>query len=178
MVFVTAPELGDQRPPGARDFDFLYGSWEVTNRVLQGRLQGSTEWTEWKATLDVVPILGGMGNMDRFRTTSSGEYFEGVSLRLFDPKTERWAIYWMDTSTLALTPPLYGSFDGDRGIFQGKETYDDRLVDARFLWTRGTDLAHWEQAYSDDGGKTWEVNWTMKFRRTSFFQPASPNDGE
>ena len=164
-MFVTPPELGDQRPTGAPDFDFLYGSWTVTNRVLQGRLQGSAEWNEWDATLDVVPILGGLGNIDRFRTERGGEYFEGVSLRIFDPAQRLWAIYWIDTSTLRPTPPLYGAFEGDSGEFRGQEEFEGRKVETRFLWTRGDQKARWEQAYSEDGGETWEVNWIMEFTR-------------
>lgn len=65
--------------------------------ALEERLQGSTQWDEWDATLDVVPLLGGLANVDRFRTELNGDYFEGVSLRIFGPETDHWAIYWMDT---------------------------------------------------------------------------------
>lgn len=162
--FLAPPELGDDRPPGARDFDFLFGSWRVTNRMLRGRLRGSTDWVEWEATLDVVPILGGLGNVDRFRGGPGDDYFEGVSMRLFDG--EQWTIHWVDTGTGTLAPPVHGRFAGQRGVFYGDETQDGRPVRVRWIWTydaHGT--ARWEQAYSADEGTSWEVNWVMRFRR-------------
>lgn len=165
-LIVEASDLMDDRPAGARAFDFLLGSWTVRNQVLRGRLQGSDEWEEWDATLDVVPVLGGLGNVDRFRTVRNGRYFEGVSLRVFDPDAEEWRIYWMDTSHPLPVPQVTGTFEDGRGIFYGTEEFDGRTVDLRFTWEReGPDRARWEQAYSDDGGRNWETNWIMTFRR-------------
>jgi hypothetical protein len=164
--FVTVPELGSDRPAAATAFDFLHGSWTVHNSVLRGRLQGSSEWVEWDATLDVVPILGGLGNVDRFRATRQGEYFEGVSVRLFDLVQERWSIYWADSRTGTFTPPVHGRFVGPRGVFYGDEVHEGAPVRVRWIWTYdGAATAAWEQAYSADDGATWEVNWRMSFAR-------------
>lgn len=158
--------LRDDRPDGADDFDFLLGSWTVHNRVLRGRLRGSDEWDEWEATLDVAPILGGLGTVDRFRAYRRGEYFEGVSLRVFDAGSRSWRIFWMDTSHPEPTPQVTGAFQNGRGVFYGKEEFEGGTVDLRFIWETGSsETARWEQAYSDDGGKTWETNWIMDFRR-------------
>lgn len=149
------------------DFDFLFGSWNVHNRFLKGRLRHSTEWMEFEARAEVQPLLNGLGNLDRCTFVRDGESIEGVSLRLFNPATGEWAIHWADTVRAGtLLPPMIGKFaDGD-GEFFGDEMIDGKKVRCRFLWTRtATSSPRWEQAFSDDGGRTWETNWVMTFTR-------------
>jgi hypothetical protein len=147
------------------DFDFLLGSWKVHNRYLKGRMRQSTEWIEFEAQSDVQPLLNGLGDLDRYRAVRDGESIEGVTLRLFNPATGEWSIHWADTVRAGvLLPPMVGRFVGDVGQFFGDEMVDGKKVLCRFLWTRTkTSSPHWEQAFSDDGGKTWETNWIMTF---------------
>jgi thiol-disulfide isomerase/thioredoxin len=152
---------------GARDFDFLHGSWKVQNRMLKERLRGSNEWREFEATLTVRPILNGLGNVDEFKTNIGGTYLEGVTMRIFNAKTKLWSLYWVDNLTMELQVPLVGSFKHGRGEFFADDTHQGTKVKVRFLWSDITkDSARWEQAYSTDGGKTWEVNWVMTFTRS------------
>jgi len=149
------------------DFDFLFGSWLVHNRYLKGRLRHSTDWIEFEARADVQPLLGGLGNLDRISFVRQGEAVEGVTVRLFNPSTGDWSIHWADTvAPGVLQPPMVGKFLGDVGEFFGDEHVDGRKVLCRFLWTRAGDRApRWEQAFSEDGGTTWETNWVMTFTR-------------
>lgn len=149
------------------DFDFLLGSWQVHNRYLNGRLQHSTQWSEFEARSDAEPVLDGVGNVDRYSAVRAGESIEGVTLRLFTPATGEWSIHWADTVRPGmLLPPMVGKFDGDVGQFFGDEILDGKKVLCRFLWTRtGPSSPRWEQAFSDDGGRTWETNWIMTFTR-------------
>lgn len=141
------------------------GSWTVHNRFLVGRLRGSTEWIEFDATCDARPLFDGMGNIDSFKTVRDGRAFEGMTLRLFNPSSKQWSIYWADNAHPGiLQPPMTGSFDGERGTFFGEESVDGRKVLCRFDWTGGA-APSWEQSFSDDGGKTWETNWVMTFTR-------------
>jgi hypothetical protein len=162
--------LGDA-PNAARatkhDFDFLFGSWNIRNRYLKGRLQHSTEWVEFDARSDVTPLLDGFGHLDRYSAIRDDAAFEGMTLRLFDPATGEWSIHWADTGRArTLLPPMVGRFIGGVGEFYGDETVDGKVVRCRFLWTHPTtDSARWEQAFSDDGGKTWETNWIMSLTR-------------
>jgi hypothetical protein len=157
---------GKSSPGGARDFDFLLGSWRVRNRRRVGWLQGSDRWTEFDATLEARPILDGLGNIDRFAAQRDGRSFEGVTLRLFDPATGRWSLYWADSWIPVLQPPVVGSFEAGRGEFYADDTFEGRPVRLRFVWSGITPVsARWEQAFSADGGASWETNWTMEFTR-------------
>lgn len=164
VAAAPAPRPGD----GARDFDFLIGHrWRVRNRVLAERLAGSTDWREFEATLrDGMAIAGGLGNVDRFVAVRDGEPFEGNSLRLFDPKTQEWTIYWIDSRDPVPRFQVRGRFEGDAGTFYGEDVFGDRSVRLRFLWKVASPTsARWEQAYWDEAADNWETNWTMEFDR-------------
>ena len=150
----------------ATDFDFLMGRWEVRDLRLTGWLAGADEWIELAATLDVRPLLGGLANVDQFRSTVRGEPFEGVSLRLFNPEDETWTIYWMDTNGPRLIEQVTGSFKNGIGEFHGEEIFRGEPVPMRFLWSEITKIsARWEQAYYDEANDAWETNWIMEFTR-------------
>ncbi len=147
------------------DFDFLFGSWNVRNRYLVGRLRGSTEWTEFDGSCRAWPLLDGNGNVDSFSAVRGEQVVHGATLRLFNPATHEWSLYWADTiRTGTLCPPMVGRFEGETGTFFGEEEVDERKVLCRFVWTRG-DAPRWEQAFSGDGGQSWETNWVMEFTR-------------
>ena len=152
---------------GRHDFDFLFGAWRVHNRKLKRRLAGSSEWEEFETSAEARPILGGLGNVDAFRRADVG--WEGTSVRLFDPELRRWSIWWASTSRPGhLEPAVTGAFDKGRGRgeFLGDDSYDGAPILVRYVWsgiTRTT--ARWEQAFSPDGGDTWETNWVMSLSR-------------
>ena len=151
---------------GARDFNFWMGSWKVRNRYLRERLQGSEDWIEFDARVVARPLLDGLGNEDEFRTDHEGGFI-GMSFRFFDPTTKKWSIYWADTRRSGLLdPPVIGSFDGDEGVFEGADSFDGKPILVRFTWSGvTTPTPRWEQAFSADGGGTWETNWVMEFTR-------------
>jgi hypothetical protein len=155
-----------QAPSTARDFDFWMGRWNVHNRRLRRRLAGSDVWDEFEATSVASPILDGMGNQDEFRTDFFGG-FVAMSFRFFEPESKQWWIYWADSRRSGrLDPPVVGSFDGDVGVFEGNEVFEGRPILVRFVWSGvTTPTPRWEQAFSDDGGETWETNWFMEFTR-------------
>ena len=154
-------------PAGAKDFDFIHGAWSVKNKFLKERLKQCDEWIEFDADFENFPILQGMGNIDRFITDRQGTTFEGVSIRFFNPTTELWSIYWVDTNRPGvLEDPMLGKFVDGRGEFFSSEAFEGREIKVRFLWTlQDESHARWEQAFSEDDGQTWEVNWVMEFTR-------------
>jgi NIPSNAP len=154
-----------QARDGARDFDFWMGSWKVHNRRLRERLKGSTNWDEFGSTSEARPLLGGVGNEDVFRTDFAGG-FTGMSFRFFDKATGLWSIHWADSRFGTLDSGVVGSFKGDVGVFEGSDTFEGRSIRVRYTWSRvTTPKPRWEQAFSEDGGKTWETNWVMDMTR-------------
>jgi hypothetical protein len=151
----------------AHDFDFLFGRWRVHHRCLNARLCRSNDWSGFEGSSEARPLPGGLGHVDAYSFVRHGRAIEGVALRLFDPATGCWSIHWADTSRPGrLLPPMTGQFQGPTGEFFGDEEVDGRLVRCRFRWTRaGLGAPQWEQAFSDDGGRTWETNWIMTFTR-------------
>ena len=152
---------------GSRDFDFLFGSWRVHNRRLVERLKGSTEWEEFPSACHARPILGGLGNMDEFILERASGRVVAITVRLYDPVSGEWSIYWAASPGRGrFDLPMVGRFDGPRGEFYSQEAFEDRHIFSRFIWTvEGADACRWEQAYSTDGGRSWETNWTMAFTR-------------
>jgi hypothetical protein len=150
---------------GSRDFEFWMGSWKIHNKRLRERLKGSTTWDEFEATSVARPLLGGVGNEDEYRTDFAGG-FTGMSFRFFDKASRKWSIYWADSRRGALEAPVVGSFSGDLGVFEGDDALDGRPIRVRFTWSRVTTPSpRWEQAFSGDGGRTWETNWVMDMTR-------------
>ena len=153
-------------PDGARDFDFLIGQWKIVNRRLTERLVGATTWDTFEAVLSVRPALGGLGNVDEFSAVWNGRQVEAMTLRVFNPATEHWSLYWVDNITAVVQPPVVGRFRDGRGEFFATDTHQGTPVLARFIWKDITgDSARWEQAFSVDDGGSWETNWTMDFTR-------------
>ena len=150
------------------DFRFLSGHFTVTHRRLTRRLVGSDEWTTFETELWGYPVMGGAAFVDEMYGTLAGKEFWGMTLRLHDPTSDEWSLYWADTWHPELCPPLKGSFCDGRGEFLGPQDEDGVPVLARFTWSEISEVgAHWEQAFSTDEGTSWETNWTMRFERMS-----------
>jgi hypothetical protein len=152
--------------PQARSFDFLTGRWTVRHRKLRRRLEGCTDWFEFDGTLEVEPILGGLGNFDRNELADPWGAYEAHSLRLYDPGEDLWSIWWLDGRAPGLEPPVVGRFKGNAGRFYGDEKFAGRPIRVRTTYeSLGAGSAEWTQAFSTNGGRTWEVNWVMEFER-------------
>ena len=152
---------------GRYDFDFLIGTWKVHHRTLKKRLNGSTEWVEFEGDTVDRKILNGLGNMDENILHTKTGPVHAMTFRLFNPESKEWSIYWSTDQTGTLDVPVIGSFQDQRGEFYSQETFEGRHIYSRFIWSKITaGSCQWEQAFSEDGGKTWETNWIMEFERT------------
>ena len=150
-----------------KDFDFLIGTWKLEHRKLNSRLNNCTEWTEFETTVEDFSILEGMGNMDIGFATVDGKAWQGRTIRLFDPKTRLWSLYWVTNTTGVLDPPVVGSFENGVGHFFGKDTFNGKPIIMVFRWDkRDKENPIWSQAFTADNGKTWEWNWSNVSRRT------------
>lgn len=146
---------------GAGDFDFLIGRWQIRNERLKARFAGASEWDVFDATTICRKVLGGGGNIDEMDVPSRS--FHGLTLRLYDPATRLWSLNWADASSRRMFPPIVGRFVDGRGVFRGDDSDGGRPVKVRFLWAPSPAAPVWEQAFSADGGETWETNWIMRF---------------
>jgi hypothetical protein len=158
----------DSSTLGVHDFDFLVGQWRVHHRKLKERLANNHEWIEFEGTLNSQPLMEGYSNVDDLVLEVPGGAYRGVALRSFDSKTHQWSIWWLDSRTPLgpLDPPMRGSFHNGVGTFYADDTFNGRPVRIRFIWSKITPTScHWEQAYSPDGGKTWETNWVQDIAR-------------
>jgi len=158
----------DSATSGVHDFDFLVGHWRVHHRKLKERLANSHEWIEFEGTLNSQPLMGGYANVDDDVFEVPGGTYRGVAPRSFDAKSGQWSIWWMDSRTplAPLDPPVRGSFHNGVGTFYADDAENGKPIRIRFIWSQITPTScHWEQAYSPDGGKTWETNWVQEITR-------------
>ena len=153
--------------PGLDDWGFIEGRWNVQHRRLVARLAGSDEWQEFEGTSELWPLMGGAGNVDDNVVDLPGDPYRAASLRSFDPTTGTWSIWWLDgRNPGVLDVPVVGRFENGVGRFEADDIFEGRPIRVRFLWTRiDTESPRWEQAFSGDGGQTWETNWAMDFTR-------------
>lgn len=151
---------------GQHDFDFWFGSWKVHNRRLVHPLTGSNEWVEFDGTVVARPVWGGRANADEFEADSPSGHIEGMTVRTYDPKSRQWNIYWANAAKGVFEKPMIGQFKNGRGEFFDQEEFAGKAVYVRFVWSDiKPNSCRWEQAFSNDGGKTWETNWIMTFTR-------------
>ena len=148
---------------GRHDFDFLQGTWQATNRALRTRLAGADDWHEFGSTLVSEPLLGGLMNVDELTIPGRDG---GVTLRVFHPDTSEWSVYWVAAGARAVDTPVVGSFRDGVGEFYSDDTWQGTPVRVRYAWdSRNPDNPEWHQAFSVDGGETWETNWIMELTR-------------
>ena len=171
---MASPAPAGTSPTGAdaavHDFDFLAGTWRVQHRRLKDRLAGSDEWQEFGGTSVGRLILDGAGNVDDNVLELPDGTYRAATLRSYDPATRRWSIWWLDGRYPRgpLDPPMVGAFSDGVGTFFANDTFQGGPIVVRFIWSEITDAsARWEQAFSPDGGVTWEVNWLMTFTRVA-----------
>jgi hypothetical protein len=153
---VTAPALGN----GAHDFDFELGTWRTHLIRRLHPLTGSENWATYDGTTIVRPVWGGAGNLVELVVDGPAGHFEGLSLRLYNPQTHQWGLSFSNRLDGQVAPPTIGSFHGDRGEFYQQDMLGGRAIMVRFIIARRSkDAVHFEQAFSADGGRTWEINW-------------------
>jgi hypothetical protein len=142
------------------------GSWQVRHRRLRERLKGSEAWEAFEGTSVAWPLWGGRANVDEMEADSPSGRLRGLTLRLYEPASRQWRLYWANGAKGILDPPMVGAFQGGRGEFFGHELFEGKGIFARYRWSDITPAScRWEQAFSADGGRAWETNWIMEFTR-------------
>lgn len=163
-VAKSAPPTHAKPPTGdVRDFDFFVGKWNSVNRRLKQRWVGSDDWDVFPNTVDCHSHMGGVVNIDEIVFPTKG--WEGMTVRAFNIEKKQWSLYWINSKTGELFPPVVGGFSGDDGEFYGDDTDEGKPIKVVFKWTKlGPGKARWQQAFSLDG-KHWETNWIVDHTR-------------
>jgi len=168
-VALSAQSAAPGPRDGSHDFDFLIGNWKALVRVLPDRLVGSTKWVEEDGISNHKKVLDTSANFEEFDAYSEElkKRNKGQTLRMYNPATHQWSIYLLDLDKGELdTPPVIGQFNGNRGEFYNQDTYKGRAIFVRYVWLNiSPTSARFEQSWSVDGGKTWEVNFTVDLTR-------------
>ncbi|GAA0706564.1 hypothetical protein [Dokdonella soli] len=145
---------------GQHDFDFEIGTWKTHLKRLLHPLTGSTTWVEFDGTSVVRKVWNGRANLIELEVDGPGGHIEGLSLRLYNPQSHQWSLNFANSSSGTLSVPTIGEFKDGRGEFYDQESLNGRTILVRNVWSDITpNSGRFEQAFSDDGGKTWEVNW-------------------
>lgn len=163
----TVPTATTQRD-GQHDFDPLIGKWKYHLKRRLRPLTGSNEWVELEGTGVCYKIWDGRADLDTIEVDGPTGHLEGLTLRTYDSQSHQWRLYWANARNGIMDPPQVGEFKDGRGEFYAQDTINGRTVLIRFIWTNlTTNTPHFEQSFSDDGGKTWEVNWITDQTRIS-----------
>lgn len=158
-----------------KDFDFIIGDWHVAHRRLNARFSHCTAWTEFTGHSSTMHILGGFGNLEDNLLRFPDGPFRAVAMRAYCAASGNWSIWWLDgRNPTALDAPVVGRFSGHVGLFFADDRLDGQAIKVRFTWTAPPGIhPRWEQAFSNDGGATWETNWQMTFMRAAAASPSA-----
>jgi hypothetical protein len=152
---------------GQHDFDFEIGAWRAHLKRRLHPLHGSNEWTEYDGTSVVRKVWDGRANLGEFNVANATTHLQGLTLRLYNPESRQWSIYWANSRDGSLSStPMVGAWSKGRGLFYDQEPFEGRMVFVRFIFYDVTPTSfRLEQAFSADGGTTWESNWISTFTR-------------
>jgi hypothetical protein len=166
LIVCPARAFAVPKQDGQHDFDFAIGTWKTQISRLQHPLSGSTTWTKVEGTVVVRKVWNGRANLEEIEGKSAEAHFEGMTLRLYNPTSHQWNLFWSNSSDGTLAQPMIGEFKDGRGVFYDQEVFNGRAIFARNIYFDITPNSYqFEQAFSDDGGKTWELNFTAALTR-------------
>ena len=156
----TSVQHTPEERDGQHDFDFEIGTWKTHLSRRLHPLSGSNTWVEYDGTTVVCNVWNGRANLLELTADGPAGHFEGLNLRLYNPQSHQWSLNFANSNGGTLSQPTIGDFRNGRGEFCDQETLNGRTILVRFVISDITpNSCHFEQAFSDDGGQTWEVNW-------------------
>ena len=153
---------------GSHEFDFDFGTWQTHSSRLMHPLSAANDWRDMDGVTEVTKIWGGRANLAEYKASGSAGTVELLALRVYNPTTKQWSINFAHPGNGMLGEvPGIGEFKNGRVDFYDQEPINGKAVLVRFsLWSITPQTAQSEQAFSSDGGKTWEVNWINKYTRS------------
>jgi hypothetical protein len=168
MITLVQPAQMIGQRDGQHDFDFEIGAWKAHVSRLEQPLTGSSRWLDYEGTSVVRKVWDGRANLGELEVNGPGGRIEGLTLRLYNATTRQWNITWANAAAAVLDrATMFGGFVDGRGEFFGQDSLNGRAIFVRFVFSNITPASfRFEQAFSADGGKTWEVNWRAEFTRS------------
>jgi len=167
LVLLMGRFQPEATPGGQHDFDFEIGAWKTHLSRLERPLAGSTRWLEYEGTSVVRKVWDGRANLGELNVSGTAGHIEGLTLRLFNVQANQWNITWANAQSGTLDrTTMSGGFKSGRGEFFGQDSLDGRAIFVRFVFSDISPTSfRFEQAFSSDGGRSWEVNWKATFTR-------------
>lgn len=162
-----SPKINPETRDGQRDFDFQFGTWKTHIKRLRKPLTNSTDWVEYDGVSIVRKVWDGRASLLELDVKGASGRIQGLGLRLYNAESRQWSLNWANGSDSILTAPMIGEFKNGRGDFYNQDSFNGRVILVHNSFSDITaNSSRFEQAFSDDGGKTWETNWIMTFTRT------------
>jgi hypothetical protein len=164
LLIIPLIGLGQQAQPGKsghHDFDFEIGTWKTRLKRITNPLSGApANWVEYEGTKVVSKVRNGKANLVELVADGPAGHFEGLNVRLYNPESGQWSLNFASVRGGTMSRPAIGGFKNGRGEFYNEETLNGKAIFVRFIISNiTTDSCRFEQSFSEDGGKTWEVNW-------------------
>lgn len=160
------PQSASSVRDGQHDFDFHIGVWKTRIKRLKNPLTGSKEWMDFSGTITTSKVWQGRANLEEIEIDGPTGHLEGLTLRLYNPESHQWYLYWANSKVGTLGTPSVGEFKNGRGDFYSQDQLNGRTILVRHTFSDITpNSCHFEQAFSDDGGNTWEANWVASLTR-------------
>jgi hypothetical protein len=167
LLVAVAPAPTPQHG-GPHDFDFEFGSWNAHLKRILHPFSHDTNWVQYSGVSIVHPLINGSENVGELEVRGPAGNIDGITIRTYDVDAHQWNIRWVNAKAGVFTSPMIGGFNGDTGTFYGDDTLSGKPIVVRFVFSNLTRTSfHFEQAFSDDNGKTWEVNWIADFTKAA-----------
>jgi hypothetical protein len=167
LLLLASLAVNAEPRDGSKDFDPLLGKWRFHLKRLVKSPAGAKSWVDLEGTADCRKVWDG-ALIEHAIFDGGGLHIEGAVFRTYNPATGEWRLHWVNRKTGVMDPPQIGRFDGKgHGEFIAQDFQEGKTVLVKFAWDVAREKPHFEQSYSDDGGKTWEVNWITDQTRVS-----------
>jgi hypothetical protein len=169
LLAISSLAAAASAPPrdGSHDFDFEIGHWKTHLKRLEHPLSGSQSWVSYEGTTEVRKVWNGRANLVELEVDSPKGHIEALSLRLYNPDSHQWSLNFANSAGPSMGTPTIGEFKNGVAEFYDQEDFAGRAILVRFVISDiKPDSCHFEQAFSADGGKSWEINWVADDTRT------------
>ncbi|HEV7357322.1 MAG TPA: hypothetical protein VGN99_04965 [Steroidobacteraceae bacterium] len=151
-----APQPPQTIRDGQHDFDFNFGTWKSHIKRVLDPFSASSKSMELNGTVTVRKVWDGRAQLEEIEADGPTGHWEGMTLFLYNPAAHQWSQSFVNSQRGVLAQPLIGSFKNGRGELYASDTFNDRSILVRGVWSDITpDSHHYEESYSSDGGKTW-----------------------